>query len=314
MQKETGKVTPRKRNNKWFGGKIKGTATGMAFVGSGLGALIMSPFLTSIISSSGWRKGYIALAFVYAGLAVVTLLLSCKDPESKGFVRMGETTQESEDVDKLNKNINQINAKKTPEFWLTFFSVTVTTIGSTAWISNAVPYLTQSGIDPTKAATYYSLVLFSLCFGKPLIGWLVDKLGVKTTGIMTPFFFACFVAVLIFLPVWGKITIVFMFLGYMLGAPTITVIPPLMMNGLFGEKDYGANVGFMNTASALGGAFGGQIAARVFDATGTYTGFWIVAILIVASSGVMRIIAWAFNTNRKKRMEAAMNTSNNTKN
>ena len=43
--------------NKWFGGKIRGTATGIAFLGSGLGGMILSPVLNSVIANNGWRTG-----------------------------------------------------------------------------------------------------------------------------------------------------------------------------------------------------------------------------------------------------------------
>ena len=51
--------------NAWFGGKIKGTATGIAFVGSGLGGFILSPILNAAIVAGGYSTGYLVLAGVY---------------------------------------------------------------------------------------------------------------------------------------------------------------------------------------------------------------------------------------------------------
>ena len=80
--------------NKWFGGKIRGTATGIAFLGSGLGGMILSPVLNAVIASHGWRTGYLALGVVFIILMVLVLLLANDKPESKGFTRMGEDEAE----------------------------------------------------------------------------------------------------------------------------------------------------------------------------------------------------------------------------
>ena len=85
---------------------------------------------------------------------------------------------------------------------------------------------------------------------------------------------------------------------YCLGAPSITIVPPLTVNGLFGEKDYGTIVGVMNTATSIGGAFGGMIAARVYDATGSYVTFWVIAAVFVVVSALIRLLAFRLNQKR----------------
>ena len=82
---------------------------------------------------------------------------------------------------------------------------------------------------------------------------------------------------------------------YCLGAPSITVVPPLLINGMFGEKDYGTLVGYINMATSIGGAFGATIAAFIYDDTGSCVAFWGVATIGVAIAAVLRIICFAIN-------------------
>lgn len=81
--------------NSWFGGKIKGTASGIAFVGSGLGGFILSPILNAAIVAGGYSTGYLVLAGVYLIILLpLTLIFAVKNPEDKGFRRMGEIETE----------------------------------------------------------------------------------------------------------------------------------------------------------------------------------------------------------------------------
>ncbi len=279
--------------NKWFGGKIRGTATGIAFIGSGLGGMILSPVLNSVIATEGWRMGYLVLGLVYVVILIPLILLFANgSPESKGFVRMGETTEEAtgETVEKLGMTLNE--ATKTASFWMAVVSVILVILSSSALLANSVAYFIQSGIDPARAASLHGLMLGSLIIGKPLAGMFTDKLGIRISAFVTTIIFAGTFAMLYIMPMSAGILVFAVIACYGLGGPTITVIPPLMVNGLFGEKDYGTIVGVMNTATSIGGAFGGMVAARVYDATGSYSIFWAVAIGAVVLAAILRVLAF----------------------
>ena len=129
--------------NSWFGGKVKGTASGIAFVGSGLGGFILSPLLNSAITAGGYSAGYLVLAGVYFVILLpMTLLLAVKNPEEKGFRRMGETETEvvdnSSDHEKRGMTAGQ--AMKTGEFWLAIISCIMVVFASSAILMNDIGY------------------------------------------------------------------------------------------------------------------------------------------------------------------------------
>ncbi|MDR3295075.1 MAG: MFS transporter [Clostridiales Family XIII bacterium] len=279
--------------NQWFGGKIRGTATGLAFIGSGLGGMILTPVLNAVITNFGWRTSYVVLGLIFIVILIpATLLLAEKLPEKKGFRRMGETQGETSAVTE-KKGMSMNEAKNTPAFWLAFISGILVVLASSALLANSVLFFIDNGVDPAKAAGWAGLILGSLIVGKPLIGFIVDRLGIRFGAPLATFLFALTFVALFLTPALGPgVAIVMIVLFYGLGGPAITIIPPLLVNGLFSEKDYGTIVGIMNTATSVGGAFGGMVAAKVFDVTGSYSSFWLVAAIGVAVAAVLRIICF----------------------
>ena len=284
--------------NSWFGGKVKGTASGIAFVGSGLGGFILSPLLNSAIAAGGYSAGYLVLAGVYLIILLpMTLLLAVKNPEDKGFRRMGETEAEVvSDGSALEKRgMTAGQAMKTGEFWLAIISCIMVVFASSAILMNDIGYYVECGIDAAKAASYHGIMLGLLLFGKPIIGFVTDKLGIKVSAPLSTFIFAATFLVMFLFGGSPGILVAGVCICYCLGAPSITVVPPLLVNGMFGEKDYGTLVGYINMATSIGGAFGATIAAFIYDATGSYVTFWGVATIGVAIAAVLRIICFVIN-------------------
>lgn len=278
--------------NKWFGGKIRGTATGIAFLGSGLGGMILSPILNMVITSNGWRTGYVVLGVVFLILMVLVLLFASDNPQAKGFKRMGEDTGEAAETIADKKGKTLAEAMRTPEFYFALLSTVLVVLASSAILANSVAYFVGCGIAEGRAASLHGLLLGSLILGKPVMGFITDKLGIKASAVLSTVIFAATFASLFIMP-GAPGSLVFLVIAcYGLGGPTITVIPPLMINGLFGDKDYGTLVGVMNMATSIGGAFGGTVAAKVYDMTGSYSSFWVVACIAVLCAALCRFIAF----------------------
>lgn len=278
--------------NNWFGGKIRGTVMGVCFVGSGLGGLVMLPLLQSVITSSGWRMGYVTLAAIFGIVAVLALITIVKTPEEKGFVRMGENAEEQAET-----NTNELkgmiikDALKTPMFWLAVSTTTLTTFGSSAVLFNSAPYYIECGFTPGKAAFIASLNLGMLAIGKIVIGALSDRFGTKFGTVFAALIFGLqfiFLALMQINPAFVYAAVI----CYGIGGGGITVAPPLLVNALFGEKDYGNIVASMNIGTNLGGAFGGTIAALIFDITQSYVAFWFIAAAAMLTVAVFRLICF----------------------
>lgn len=276
--------------NNWFGGKVRGTVMGVCFVGSGVGGLVILPLLNSVIANSGWRIGYVAVACMFGVVALLALLFVVKTPESKGFVRMGETKEES--GEKRDTGLTIKEAMRTPMFWLIAATATLMVFGSSAILFNSAPFFIECGFSPEKAAMVASFNLGMLALGKILVGFICDKWGTKFGSIFSGALFCMMFVCLALMPLTPNVFVYGAVICYGLGGGGITVCPPLLVNALFGEKDYGNIVAGMNMATNLGGAMGGTIAGFIYDITGSYVSFWCIAAVMQVFVVVFRIICF----------------------
>ncbi|WP_066050601.1 MFS transporter [Anaerotignum propionicum] len=170
--------------NNWFGGKIKGTAMGLAFLGSGVGGMVLTPALNYVNTTFGWRVGYLTLAAIFVFfLAPIILLLVVKTPAEKGQTRVGETASESNTTEAKGMYIN--DAKKSPMLWLTSLAIFIAVVGSSGILANSVAFFVECNFSATTAASVAGLMLGSLTLGKPLVGMVCDKFGVQKGSILS---------------------------------------------------------------------------------------------------------------------------------
>lgn len=74
----------------WFGEKAKGRAISLFLTGMTLVYLLEFNILSRVVSSMGWRAGYIMLAICVAIAVVAAAVLVSWSPEKKGIKRIGE--------------------------------------------------------------------------------------------------------------------------------------------------------------------------------------------------------------------------------
>lgn len=276
--------------NNWFGGKVRGTVMGVTFVGSGIGGLIMLPVLNGVIQNSGWRMGYYTLAIIFVIAALISFLTIVKTPEEKGFVRMGQSDNETSIKDAGGMTIKE--ALKTPMLWLILSTATLTVFGSSAILFNSAAFFVETGFSVDTAAKIASYNLGMLAVGKIVIGFLSDKFGTKFGSIFSAAVFGAQFVFLALMPINPSVMVFGAVICYGIGGGGITVAPPLLVNALFGEKDYGNIVAAMNMATNLGGAFGGTIAAAIYDITGSYIVFWWIAAIAMGVVVLFRFICF----------------------
>lgn len=271
--------------NNWFGGKIKGTAMGLAFLGSGVGGMVLTPVINYVNTEFGWRTGYLVLAAIFIFfLAPLILFLVVKSPADKGQTRLGETAAEASGAEL--RGMTMAEAKKSPMLWLTSLAIFIAVVGSSGILANSVAFFVECDYSATVAASVAGLMLGSLTIGKPMVGMVCDKFGVKKGSILSfSTFSLCFFS--LFLMPQAKMLIVLVILFYAFGCAAVTICPPLLTSYLFGEKDYGTIIGIFTMATNIGGAFGGTVAAKIFDMTGSYTSFWLFSGVCIALAVIL---------------------------
>lgn len=271
----------------WFGPKIKGTAMSIGMLGSGAGALVWVNVVNHIISASGWRAGYLAMAGINAIMIPIALIFVVSTPLDKGFERrVGDPSAEEmkkAGVVTQKAGITGAQALKTARWWLQWLAGMTTMIGAAAFSAQFVSYYSEL-TSSEAAAALYSAALGTMILGKFLVGVLSDIIHIKRMAVIAPLFYA---AVFICMALssgnmaFSRILIPL----YMIGGAVPSTIPFLITARNFGDKEYGVMSGWMNIAGNVGQIVGPTMAALIFDNTGSYVSAWIIfAVLMVVVS------------------------------
>lgn len=279
----------------WFGPKIKGTAMSIGMLGSGAGALVWVPIANHVISTYGWRAGYLALAAINAILIPISLALIVSMPADKGFeTRIGDPTPEevkaAGGVSTQKTGITGKEALKTSRWWLQWMAGLVTMIGASAFSTQCVAYFTDITGDSQQAAGIYAGALGTLILGKFLLGVFSDIFHIKRTAVIAPMFYAAmFIAMMMAASDMRFSTL--MLPLYMIGGAVPSVIPFLITARNFGDKEYSVLSGWMNMAGNIGQIIGPTIAAFIFDITGTYRLAWIIFAVLMVVVGILYMLS-----------------------
>lgn len=272
--------------NNWFGVKKKGVAMSIAFAGSGLGGMVLTVILNSIIQKWGWRTAYLAdAAIIFFVLMPLILFLLVSTPKEKGLERLGEG-----EVTKSNSGLTSSQAKSTLSFWLMFFSFFMMSMINSGLLNHQIAYLSDIGFSASASANIGALAVGSLTIGKIILGSLCDKAGLKTGSFVGNFLFFLGMISLLFTTNVPFLAYVYI-LMFCVGGAVPTICPPLFVSGVFGEKDYASLVGILTVAGGLGAAIGSLLCGKLYDMTGSYTVCWSLFILCSALIVVMQWVS-----------------------
>jgi MFS family permease len=294
----------------WFV-RRRGLAISLAFAGAGVGAIVLLPWLQSIILSEGWRASCFAMGWLVL-LAVAPLnLLVHKRPEEIGLMPDGESRpnsgssprQPTEIVDPawVATEWTLARAMRTARFWWIVIGYFCALIAWYAVQVHQTKYLTEIGFAPLVAAWALGAVSVVGIPGQIILGALSDRIGrewIWTAGCAG---FVIAYAALIALEHAPTTPLLYLmvfaqgFFGYAL----TSVMGPIVIE-IFEGPHYGAIFGTITVALIGGGAAGPWIAGIIHDATGSYR----LAFLLIIGCCILSAIAVWMAAPRKVRRVA----------
>jgi MFS family permease len=280
----------------WFV-RRRALAIGIAFAGAGFGAIVLLPWLQSIILAEGWRATCSAIGLLALLVIAPLSLLVWKRPEDIGLRPDGVIAQSASTGARQASNIvdpawvatewTLVRAARTMRFWwiaLAYFC------GLVAWYAIQVhqtKYLTEIGFTPVVAAWALGAVAVIGIPGQIMLGALSDRVGrewVWTAGCAG---FAICYATLIAMEHAPSTALLYVmvftqgFFGYGL----TSVMGPIVAE-IFEGPHYGTIFGTITVALMGGGAAGPWIAGAIHDATGSYRLAFFLIIGFCATSAV----------------------------
>ena len=297
--------------NRWFGPKKKGIAISLTLAGSGVGSILMSPLLRYLCENYGWRKTYI-----FEGVMLLVVMLPLiyftvvERPQEKGYTeRLGEKESTGSGASAGKTVLTGVPYKegiKSIVFFTVVMGIMLIQICNASVTNHRTPYLTDlfNG-NAVKAASISGIAIGSLTIGKIVLGSLCDKIGVKK-GLLLGMtsYFCCLL--MLFLSIYSTNFIYLYLMFFCIGGSVGTIVTPLIVSTVFGDKDYGRYLGTIQSITAFGTPIGNMFSAYVFDKTGGYSGAWMVVSRAALIAIPMIFISIVIANRRRAKLPVSM--------
>ena len=286
----------------WFV-RRRGFAISVAFSGVGVGALLLLPWMQTIIERDGWRASCTTLGLLALVVLVPINLLLWRRPADIGLQPDGDDRPVAGATGGSRSNVVDAawaatewtlgRAIRTGRFWwlvLGYFC------GLFAWYAvqiHQTKYLLEVGFAPWEAAWALGLVSGVAIPGQIALGALSDRFGREWVWMAGCVGFAICYAALIGLEHNPNRALLYVMVTAqgLLGYGLTSVMGPIVAE-VFEGPHYGSIFGTMTIALIGGGAAGPLVAGVIHDRTGSYRPAFLLAIGCCAvSAGAIWIAA-----------------------
>ncbi|MBN1663394.1 MAG: OFA family MFS transporter [Deltaproteobacteria bacterium] len=262
---------------KWFPDR-KGLAVGLMLAGFGGSALITGKIANAMIPSVGLPTTFMYFGIAF-GIILVVLSLPFRFPAA-GWTPAGWKPAVGT-VAAVDFTPGEM--VKTGAFWGLFFCFIIGSIAGLMAIGISKPV--GSEIIKITGGTAATLVGVFACFnalGRPLFGWLTDKIAPRNAAILN-LAVIFIVSILMIMAKEGDTALyVIGFIGFWMCLGGWLAIAPTATATFFGVKNNARNYGVVFFAYGVGAILSGIISGQAKDVFGTYTyAFYPTAVLAV---------------------------------
>ncbi len=259
--------------SRWFI-KKRGFVVGITSSGGGVGAIVLAPLATYLISHFDWRASFVILGCIaWIGIVAVSLFL-VKEPEDLGLLPDGEKfdLQQREHPDKAEtRNSDEMTlglAYRMNQFWFLGFTWLCLSLSLHMIFVHVIPYTVGTGISAMEAAYILSIMGMANIPGRLLIGKTSDLFGRKTLGITCALIqFGSLLWLMGSDQLWMLYSFAIIY-GFLWGG--VGAIVTAFIGDIFGTRRLGIIMGVMSGGWALGAAIGPAIGGYIFDVSGDY--------------------------------------------
>ena len=262
----------------WFVAR-RGTAIGIALVGTSLGGVVFPKLGSAWIAEHGWRAAFQLEAAIPVVLFFVLLALVRNRPEDMGLRPLGAGAPTAAGgTPAAPTSVPYGQALRTGTFWALAFAAMTTFYSILAAQAHLFLHLSDLGFAPEKAASGVSLLFLLALVGKFTFGYLADTLHQKKVflaNLAVMLLGAVLLATISKSLLWPAIVL------FGLGWGGLYTLLQLLTVESFGLADSGKILGTITTLDAIGGGLGIWLTGVLFDRTGSYQApFTLLAVLI----------------------------------
>jgi sugar phosphate permease len=261
--------------SRWFD-KSRGKAMGVAYLGIGIGGMIVPQVNKFLIDHLGWHNAMMMLGVLMILIAFPMVWFVKDNNENK-----------PEEIRTREPKVPLKTIFKNRNIYLLIIG-SMCSIGAVSGTSQNLKLFLSLDLNYSQqlAANLISIVLASSLVGRLFMGWLADRWPKKYVMILIYIIVAGSLPLLYFASTPGIIYVFAFFFGVGLGGDYMII--PLMAAELFGVRVLGRIMGIILTADGFGEALSPLLVGWLRDRGGSYTnGF--TALIILAIIGAIAI-------------------------
>ena len=269
----------------WFR-RLRGRVMGLAYVGIGVGGMVVPWVVYFLNRSFGWRGSLSILSMFFAVVMLLLLLFVRRRPADLGLFPDGDP-QPADVAAVRPPSVRLWRVVQTPTFWL-LAAGSIFSIGAIGGVmQNLALYIADlkpaGGVEFTKT-TVASLTLMSSIAGRLTMGWLADRFTKKYVMLTTYLLVGLSLPLLWLAREHTFLLYVFaVTFGFGLGADYMLI--PLMAAECFGLGALSRILGIVVMSDSIGEATMPYLIAHLRDVTGSYTtGFALLTGLALAGA------------------------------
>jgi MFS transporter, OFA family, oxalate/formate antiporter len=270
---------------RWFPDR-HGFAIGIVAAGYGMGAMLTTFPISSMLASSGAPATLTLFGVVLGGVGVLAAL-GLREP------RAGEAPPPAE-TRAHGKDVAPAAMLRTPIFWLMFVMMTMMSTGGLMVTSNFANFARDFGVADILvmglAALPFALTVDRLLngFTRPFFGWVSDRIGRENTMGLA---FGLEAAAILLLLVFRADAAAFVALSGLVffGWGEIFSLFPSTLTDTFGARHATTNYGFLYIAQGVGSILGGPAAAAMRVATGSWMPVFGVAVAMDVATALLAL-------------------------
>lgn len=307
---------------RWFS-RRRGQALGITALGSALGGMLAPPLVNAAIEALGWRGAASAMGGALLLLVVPIAVVLVRQPEDLGLTPDGDAADPSSTPASLAASIRSSHGDdppppapatdpRTPDpaagataspapttgtllrarnLWAITIAIGFTYCPVSLLLAHLVPYGTDLGLEPARAALVMSGFAFGAAAGRLPFGWLADRVDLRIAVWIMLAWMGIGFGGLLGEPGFERLFAAATAVGFAVGG-TIPLWGALT-GAAFGRHAIGSAMGLMNLLMLPFSIAGAPIAAWVYDRSGSYqvafASFLVCFVLGAGAIGFLRV-------------------------
>lgn len=270
--------------SRWFPDK-RGLAVGLTLLGFGFSALITANIAGYLITAAGVMNTFrvFGMAFI---IITILLALPLKFPRT-GWTPAGWSPKPPEPGQDALCELMRDDMVRTRSFYALWACYFIGCLAGLMAIGISKPLGVEVGVEAALATTLVGVFAVFNGFGRPIFGFLTDRLTPRYTAVVSFILIALAALLIMVIPSVTVYILAFAILWGCLGG--WLAIAPTTCGSYFGNLDYPRNYGLLFLAYGAGGIVGPQLAGFIKTSTGSYLGVFPY-VLVLALIGIILAI------------------------